>query len=85
MKAGASSIQLSATSSGCPNPTYQFWVQAPGGLWTILQAYSANATATWSTTGLAPGTYFFDVWVMQAGSSAGWEAHISPNPTYTLL
>ena len=84
-KAGTSSIQLTATSSGCPNPTYQFWVQAPGGAWTILQGYSTSASATWSTTGLAPGTYLFDVWVKQAGNPADWEAHISPNPTYTLF
>jgi hypothetical protein len=78
------SIQLTATSSVCPNPLYQFWVQAPGGAWTILQGYSVSATATWKTTGLAPGTYLYDVWVKQAGNSAQWEAHISPNPTYSL-
>jgi hypothetical protein len=84
IKAGASSIQLTATSSGCPNPIYQFWVQAPGGVWTILQGYSSSSTATWSTTGLAPGTYLFDAWVKQSGNSPQWEAHISPNPTFTL-
>lgn len=83
MKAGPS-IQLTATSSGCPSPSYQFWILAPGGGWTILQSYSASATATWNTTGLAPGTYLFDVYVRQAGNSAPYEAHIAPNPTYTL-
>jgi hypothetical protein len=73
---------LTATSSGCPNPTYEFWVQAPGGAWTILQGYSPSATATWSATG--PGTYLFDVWVKQSGNAGDWEAHIAPNPTYTL-
>jgi len=82
--ASTSSIQLTAVSGGCPNPTYEFWVEAPGGAWTILQSYSSSATATWLTTGLAPGTYLFDVWVKQAGNSPDWEAHISPNPTYTM-
>lgn len=82
--AGTSSVQLTATAAGCPSPTYQFWIQTPAGAWTILQAYSSSATATWATTGLGPGTYHFDVYVRQAGSTAGWEAHISPNPTYTL-
>jgi hypothetical protein len=81
-KAGTS-IQLTATSSGCPNPTYEFWVQAPGGAWTILQGYSPSATATWNTP-LGTGTYLFDVWVKQAGNAGDWEAHIAPNPTYTL-
>lgn len=77
-------VTLTATSAGCPNPVYEFWVQAPGGAWTILQAYSSTSTVTWSTGGLAPGTYLFDVWVKDAGNSPAWEAHISPNPTFTL-
>jgi len=59
-------------------------IQAPGGAWTILQAYSSTDNVTWNTTGLPAGTYLFDVWVKQSGSSASWEAHISPNPTFTL-
>ncbi|HKW70150.1 MAG TPA: hypothetical protein VJP81_06155, partial [Candidatus Dormibacteraeota bacterium] len=77
-------IQLNAVATGCPDATYEFWVQAPGGQWTIVQGFSANATFNWSTTGLAPGTYLFDVWVREAGSTGQYEAHISPNPTYTL-
>jgi hypothetical protein len=82
-KAGPS-IQLNAAATGCPNPQYEFWVQAPGGQWTMLQGYASSSTVTWNTTGLAPGTYLFDVWVKQFGSSASYEAHIAPNPTYTL-
>jgi len=44
---------------------------------------------------IGPGSYtrarpvsfeepLFDVWVMKSGSTASYEAHISPNPTYTL-
>ncbi|HZE93487.1 MAG TPA: hypothetical protein VEZ49_02185, partial [Gemmatimonadales bacterium] len=77
-------VQLSAVASGCPTPQYQFWVLAPGGTWTVVQAYSSSSTFAWNTAGLPPGTYLFDVWVRQAGSSATWEAHISPNPSYTL-
>jgi hypothetical protein len=79
------SVRLSATASGCSNPLYQFWVQAPGGTWMVLQAYSSASTATWNTSGQSGGSYLFDVWVKQSGSSASWDAHISPNPTYTLL
>jgi len=77
-------VSLSATATGCTAPTYQFWVQPPGGAWQILQAYGNSATASWNTAGQPAGTYLFDVWVRQYGSSASWEAHISPNPTYTL-
>jgi hypothetical protein len=77
-------VTLSAGASGCPNALYEFWIQAPGGAWTILQAYGPNATATWNTAGLPAGTYYFDVWVKQSGSSANWEAHLAPNPTFTL-
>ncbi|HKW73669.1 MAG TPA: hypothetical protein VJQ08_12705 [Candidatus Dormibacteraeota bacterium] len=75
-------VMLTATSTGCPDPTYEFWVLAPTGSWTILQGYSTSSTATWSAT--TPGTYLFDAWVREAGNSPDWEAHISPNPTYTL-
>jgi len=83
-QAPGTTVTFSGTAAGCPNPVYQFWVQPPGGAWTILQAYSASSSATWNTTGLAIGTYLFDVWAKQSGSSASWEAHVSPNPTYTL-
>jgi hypothetical protein len=77
-------VNLAGTASGCPNPVYQFWIQPPGGAWTILQAYSSSSSATWNTSGQPTGTYLFDVWVKQSGSSADWQAHISPNPTFTL-
>src|SRR5207302_10340007 len=83
-QAPGAQVTLSSSASSCPNPQYEFWIQPPGGSWTILQAYSTSSTAPWNTTGLATGTYLFDVWVKQSGSSASWEAHISPNPTYTL-
>ncbi|OLC67131.1 MAG: hypothetical protein AUH69_05285 [Actinobacteria bacterium 13_1_40CM_4_65_12] len=77
-------VKFTATATGCPNPTYQFWFQAPGGGWSVVQAYSSNNTWTWSTTGLAGGTYLFDVYARQNGSTASYEAHISPNPSYRL-
>ena len=83
-QARGTQVNLTGTSTGCPNPMYQFWIQAPGGSWTILQAYSSNSTVIWNTAGQPTGTYLFDVWVKQSGSNADWEAHISPNPTFTL-
>ena len=44
---------------------------APSGstAWTTAQAYSTSATFTWNTSGKAPGTYHYSVWVRDAGSS----------------
>jgi hypothetical protein len=82
--APGTTITLSAAASGCPNPTYEFWIQAPGGAWQIVQAYSTASKYTWNTSGLAAGTYLFDVWVRNTGSGSQKEANISPNPTYVL-
>jgi len=62
-------VQLSATSGGCANPTYQFWVLAPGSTtWQVAQAYSSAATFSWNTTTIVGGTYHFSVWAQDAVS-----------------
>ena len=74
--AAAASIGTSVTLTAagtCPdaNPSYQFWVLAPGASsWTVVQAYSTSTTFSWSTTGKAPGAYQVAAWVRDA-SSAG--------------
>ena len=61
-------IQLSATAATCANPRYQFWMLPPGGVWTDVQPYSTSPTYSWSTTGLAYGTYSFGVWAQDSSS-----------------
>jgi hypothetical protein len=62
-------VTFSASASGCPSPLYQFWVLVPGSTtWQMVQPYSANATFSWNTTGLAPGTYRYTVWVRDSSS-----------------
>ncbi|HEX9364515.1 MAG TPA: hypothetical protein VGA47_12110 [Candidatus Dormibacteraeota bacterium] len=39
----------SATAAACPRPLIQFFVLPPGGVWTLAQAYSTAATASWKT------------------------------------
>jgi hypothetical protein len=57
-------VNVSATTTACPHPFYQFWMQAPGSTtWTLAQAYSANSSYHWTGAGRAPGTYTFSVWV----------------------
>jgi hypothetical protein len=72
-QAAGTTVTFTATSAACSQPTYRFWVQAPGGVWTIAQDYSTTATFAWSTTGLAAGSYNVLVWVRQNGSSAAEE------------
>src|SRR3989442_1385835 len=77
-------VTFTATATGCPNPTYQFWLLPPGGGWSVTQAYSSSNTWNWSTSGVATGTYTLDVYARDASSTAAYDAHISPNPTYVL-
>jgi hypothetical protein len=59
-------VLLTATSSGCPNPRYEFWLLPPGGIWTLVQAYSATTTYGWTTTGKPAGAYLFAAWARDA-------------------
>jgi hypothetical protein len=68
-------VALTARSSGCPAPQYEFWVQYPSGTWYLRQAFSSAAGFNWNTAGLAPGTYNIHVWANNLGDSmAAYEA-----------
>ena len=60
-------VTLTATSMGCPNPQYLFYVQSPGGAWALARNYGGPIWA-WNTAGLVPGTYVLNVWVRDTGS-----------------
>ena len=68
------SIIFTATSNSCTTPTYEFWVQALNGTWSVKQSWGTS-TWTWNTSGYAPGTYNVGVWVKQAGSTAAHDAY----------
>jgi endo-1,4-beta-xylanase len=79
-----STVNFTASSTGCPNPQYQYWVQALNGSWTIQRAFSADPTWAWSTVGVGPGVYSIHVWANQTGdSTATWEAYGSSTVTLT--
>jgi hypothetical protein len=68
-------VQFTATSTGCPNPLYEFWLQYPNGTWVMMQGFGPSATWSWNTTGVPAGTYTIHAWANQAGGSpATWEA-----------
>src|SRR5258708_22007713 len=66
-QAPGTKVTFTASSSGCPNPVYEFWLQDTGGAWTMKQAFGAS-TWIWDTTGLATGAYTIEVWANQHGS-----------------
>src|SRR5206468_273590 len=70
----------SATCGGTAE--YEFWMLPPGGSWAVVQPYGPSSTYTWSTSGLVPGVYDFEVWVRDQGSMAAWESYLDLN--YTL-
>jgi hypothetical protein len=79
-----STINFTATSTGCPNPQYEFWLQDLSGSWTIQQAFSASPSWSWNTAGFAAGTYTVHVWANQLGDpTARNEAFGSSTVTLT--
>jgi hypothetical protein len=67
--ASSATVTFTAGASGCAHPLYQFWTLAPGGSWTVGQAYSTATTFNWNTTGSPAGTYHYTVWVRDSGSA----------------
>src|SRR6266542_2060366 len=80
-QATGGSVTFSAATSGCPNPVYRFWIQPPGGAWSIKQDYSSAATFAWSGTGHA-GSYGVEVDVRDASENVSYDA--VKNVTYQL-
>jgi photosystem II stability/assembly factor-like uncharacterized protein len=72
---------FTATTTGCPNARYQFWVQPPGGAWSIAQPYGMTSTFAWSGGGAA-GVYHVEVDVRDASESISYDA--VTNTTYQL-
>jgi spore germination protein YaaH len=63
-----STVALTASSTGCVNPQYEFWVKYPDGTWNLKQGWGAP-TFSWITTGMAPGVYTVHAWVNSGGAT----------------
>ena len=74
-------LTFTASSTTCPNPQYEFFLQKPGGAW-VAQTAFGGATWVWNTTGLKGGIYWVGVWARDTGSLARYEAYWIG--TYTL-
>jgi N-acetylmuramoyl-L-alanine amidase len=70
-------IAFTAVAASCthPNPLYQFVMRpASSSTWQVVQGYSTSATYNWNSTGAAPGTVYFGVWIKDAGSAFAYDA-----------
>lgn len=74
-QAAGTSVTFTASSAGCASPRYEFWEQAPGGIWKVVRAWSAGATFTWDSTGAAIGDYNFAVMALATGSADAYDAY----------
>jgi hypothetical protein len=62
-------VTVTGAATGCGAPQYEFWLKLPNGTWALARGWSSTASFAWSTTGMAPGTYWFSVWTRDASSS----------------
>jgi len=69
-QASGTAVQLHGDRHRLSQPNYQFWLLPPGGAWSVVQAYGSSNTWSWSTGGLAAGTYMLDVYARDASSTA---------------
>jgi hypothetical protein len=71
-------VTWTTTASGGTGPyTYKLWIYN-GTTWTVGRDWGASNAFTW-TPG-SPGTYFFQVWARNAGSSAAYDAFSQYGP-----
>jgi hypothetical protein len=64
-------IVLTGSATCLGSPQYRFWVRAQGGAWKIVQDYGNANTFSW--TPQTAGTYYLEVDVRNAGSTATYE------------
>lgn len=81
-----SQVTVAATSMGCSNPLYEFWLLGPGtSRWQLVQAYSSNPALTWMTGGAPAGTYGLSIWVEDANSGGTYSDALGRWDAYMAL
>ncbi len=68
-----SNVTFTASSTGCANPEYRWWIRDLQGSWSSFGSYSAVTSLVWPAG--SPGVYLVGVWARQAGSAASYEAY----------
>jgi hypothetical protein len=67
-------LQLTASSTVCPNPHYRFLLKKPNGKWSVGRAFRGS-TWTWETALYPAGAYTIRVWANQTGDNGAPEAY----------
>jgi hypothetical protein len=76
-------VDFSASGEGGSGTyEYQYFWRSASGVWTSAGPYSTTSTWHWDTTGLAPGTYYVQVYIRSAGSPAKYE--VAKSMSYTI-
>jgi hypothetical protein len=71
-------VTLTATSSGCPTPYYEFWARWQGSsAWQVLRGYTTSNTYVWNSTGALTGTENFGVWACYADCGSTLDVYTS--------
>ena len=70
-------ITFSGSGPVCSAPDYEFWVKAPGEVWSVKRAYSLTTTFVWSTAGLPVGRYEIGLWARQTGSTKAYDTYVT--------
>jgi N-acetylmuramoyl-L-alanine amidase len=61
-------VRFTATSTGCSNPQYEFWLESTSGTWAIQKAFGGSSWSWENSYAYAPGTYTIRVWANHATS-----------------
>jgi glucose/arabinose dehydrogenase len=78
----ATSVTWTAVVTGGTSPhSFKFWVY-DGSAWSVGQDWSSASTWTWTPT--SPGTFSFQIWARNAGSSAGYDAWRAAGPVSVM-
>jgi hypothetical protein len=71
-----STVTFTATSTTCPKPEYEFYLQPPGQGWYLEQGWG-GPTWSWDTFGVAGvGAFNVNVWVRETGSRGSAQANV---------
>jgi len=73
-------VTINATAATCSHPFIEFWLQPPGGSWTLVQPYTSGLSSfTWDTSGKPAGSYEISVWAVEGygGNYGVYDAYVT--------
>jgi hypothetical protein len=68
-------VNLLASSTGCPDPEYKFYLKKPGVAWRAVTGWTTATEYDWDTTGARDGVWQIGVLAREQGHTASYEAY----------